>query len=146
MAKKILLGLAGLCAAFYVALCGYLFITQRSAIYRPHLTTPDAPAGYTALNVAVPGIGVLHDWSLPAMAGQPTVIFFHGNAATTTAFSDLGDSLHARGWGVVLAGYPGYSGNPGAPSEDSLMAAARATIAALPRGSRVIVWGHSLGS
>src|SRR4029077_12677166 len=48
--------------------------------------------------------------------------------------------------GVVLAGYPGFSGNPGTPSEDALMSAARATIAALPQGSRIIVWGHSLGS
>jgi hypothetical protein len=146
MIRKILLGLVSFGVALYVALCGYLFATQRSAIYLPHLTAPDSPAGYAALNVTVPGIGVMHDWSLPADGGQPVVIFFHGNAATTTAFSDVGASLHARGWGVVLAGYPGYSGNPGTPSEDALMADARATIAALPRGSRIIVWGHSLGS
>ena len=146
MIKKILLGLVGFSVALYVGLCGYLFVTQRSAIYQPHLTAPDGLTGYIALAVTVPGIGVMHDWSLPAAADQPTVIFFHGNGASTTSFSEVGARLHVHGWGVILAGYPGYSGNPGTPSESALMADARATIAALARGSRVIVWGHSLGS
>jgi hypothetical protein len=48
---------------------------------------------------------------------------------------------------VVLASYPGFSGNPGKPSEDALMADARATVAAVAkRGGPIIVWGHSLGS
>jgi pimeloyl-ACP methyl ester carboxylesterase len=142
--RKILLGLVGLGIGLYCGLCAYLFAIQRSLIYYPRPATA-APAGYAPLAVDVPGIGVLQDWRLPAQPGKPTVIFFHGNGDVTTSFSEFGMRLHAHGWGVVLAGYPGYSGNPGQPTESNLMAAARATIAAA-RANRVIVWGHSLGS
>lgn len=142
--RRVLLGLVGLAVGLYFGLRAYLFAAQRSAIYHPR-PAEAAPAGYVALDVRVPGIGVLHEWRLLAAAGQPTVIFFHGNGGGTTSFDEFGAKLHARGWGVVLAAYPGYSGNPGKPSEDSLMAAARATIAAA-HADRVIVWGHSLGS
>ena len=143
MLKKVLLGLVGLAVALYVAACAYLFATQRSAIYHPRPATA-APAGYVAMDVDVPGVGVLHEYRLPT-AGQPTLVFFHGNAGSAAAFAELGRKLHFYGWGIVLAEYPGYSGNPGKPTEDNLMAAARATISAV-HGSRVVVWGHSLGS
>jgi pimeloyl-ACP methyl ester carboxylesterase len=134
-----------------VGLCGYLFAEQRRAIYHPRTTVlGDAPAGsgYTTLNVTVPGIGVIRDWWIsPAAPGMPTIIFFHGNGGDGTSFLEQGQALHARGFGAVLAAYPGYSGNPGAPSEDSLMADARATIAAVaPKAGAIIMWGHSLGS
>jgi uncharacterized protein len=55
--------------------------------------------------------------------------------------------FHQRGWGVVLASYRGYSGNPGEPTENGLMEDARATLAtAAARAGPIIVWGHSLGS
>ncbi len=142
--RKVLLGLAGVGLALYCGLCGYLFAVQRSLIYFPRPAAA-APADYAALAVDVPGIGVLRDWQLPAKPGQPTMIFFHGNGAGTTYFREFGMRLHAQGWGVVLAAYPGYSGNPGTPTEDNLIAAARATIAAA-HADRVILWGHSLGS
>jgi hypothetical protein len=47
------------------------------------------------------------------------VRFFHGNGADRRAFAETGEPFHHRGWGVVLASYPGYSGNPGEPSEAS---------------------------
>lgn len=142
--RKVFLGLVGLGMGLYCGLCAYLFAIQRSLIYHP-LPATVAPAGYAALDVNVPGIGVLRDWRLPAQPGKPTVIFFHGNGGGTTSFGEFGMRLHAQGWGVVLAGYPGYSGNPGRPTEDNLMAAARAAIAAA-HANRIIVWGHSLGS
>jgi len=75
-------------------------------------------------------------------------VFFHGNGMDRTDFMQIGELLHRRhGWGVVLASYPGYSGNPGSPSEASIMQAARATLMALqPLKGPLILWGHSLGS
>jgi hypothetical protein len=147
--RTILLSLAAVAAALYVALCGYLFVNQRQAIYLPRPTVLDNPppdSGYANLDIAVPGVGTVKDWWMaPASPGMPTVVFFHGNAGDRTSFLELGMALHSHGWGAVLASYPGYSGNPGSPSEDSLLADARATIAAIAPGP-VIVWGHSLGS
>lgn len=148
--RKILLWLACIAVALYLGLCGYLFTQQRRAIYHPRPTASENPppeSGYAALNVTVPDLGVMKDWWAPAAAGMPTIIFFYGNGGDVTSFQTTGGMFHQRGWGAVLASYPDFSGNPGKPSEETLMAAARATIAAVsPRGGPIIVWGHSLGS
>ena len=64
MLKKILLGLIGLAIGLYCGLCAYLFAEQRNAIYHPRPATA-SPAGYAALDVHVPGIGVLREYRLP---------------------------------------------------------------------------------
>jgi pimeloyl-ACP methyl ester carboxylesterase len=112
------------------------------------LDAPPPDSDYVMLNVTVPGIGIIKDWWMPpASRNLPTVIFFHGNAGDRRSFLELGELLHRQGWGSVLASYPGYSGNPGSPSEKTLTAGARATMAAIAsQTGPIIVWGHSLGS
>jgi pimeloyl-ACP methyl ester carboxylesterase len=135
----------------YVACCAFLFFYQRKLLYLPPAQVlGEAPADsiYRTMTVEVPGVGKITNWiAAPAGADLPTVVFFHGNGADRTDFAQTGARLHRLGWGVVLASYPGYSGNPGTPSEESLMAAARGTLEALghPPGG-VLLWGHSLGS
>jgi hypothetical protein len=57
--------------------------------------------------------------------------------------------LLREGYGVVLAAYPGYGGNPGQPTEMSLYAAGSGTLASLAKhgiaAERVVLWGESLG-
>jgi hypothetical protein len=135
----------------YVAVCGLLFVEQRHLIYFPDdivLDAPPAGSAYSLLPVPEPGLGVIKAWWLPpASRTLPTVVFFHGNASSRADFMELGATLHSHGWGVVLASYRGYSGNPGTPSEDGLLADARATLATVaPHVGPIIVWGHSLGS
>jgi pimeloyl-ACP methyl ester carboxylesterase len=149
--KIVFLGSLYAVVALYLAVCGVIFFEQRSLIFQPptvRLDNPPAGSGYQSLAVAVPDLGTLKDWWMPpASTGMPTVIFFHGNGSDRADFMTLGALLHQRGWGVVLASYRGYSGNPGSPTEAGLMADARATIAAVkPYAGPVILWGHSLGS
>ncbi len=146
-----LLALLAVVLAGYLAVVGYLFVEQRRMLFVPSgipLGAPPTRSGYEPLTVQVPSLGVIEDWwAPPASRIMPTVVFFHGNGADRAEFMDLGARLHDRGWGVVLASYRGYSGNPGKPTETGLMADARATLAAVaPRVGPVIVWGHSLGS
>jgi uncharacterized protein len=145
------LGIVGVVAAGYVGLRGYLFVGQRHAIYFPsanRLEGPPPGSGYQSLDVIVPRLGTLKDWWVPpASVHEPTIVFFHGNGSNRTDFMKQGMLFHQRGWGVVLASYRGYSGNPGEPTESGLMEDARATIsAASARAGPIIVWGHSLGS
>ncbi|MEI9985115.1 MAG: alpha/beta hydrolase [Aliidongia sp.] len=68
-------------------------------------------------------------------------------AATPRISPSWARRFHARGWGVVLTTYRGYSGNAGSPSEQGVMDDARAILAALgDPGGPLILWGHSLGS
>jgi len=143
--------IAGLAVAAYLGLCGFVFAQQRNYTFQPpsaRLGPPPAGSGYQSLDVNVPGLGVIKDWwAPPASAAIPTIVFFHGNGADRRDFLRQGDHFRQRGWGVVLASYRGYSGNPGAPTEAGVLDDARATVAAVaPRVGPIIIWGHSLGS
>ena len=106
------------------------------------------PEGYVERIVAEPDGTRLRIWqSGPPEKGKPTVVFFYGNAGTLWDFADVGDALHAEGYGVVLGSYRGYSRNPGNPSERGLFADARAILGAVPKDyGPVVVWGQSLGT
>jgi hypothetical protein len=83
-------------------------------------------------------------------ADRPVVIVFPGNAGNRAGRIPLGNALADAGYGVVLAEYRGYGGNPGSPSEDGLTSDALATIAAIrsrpPSGRGVVYFGESLGA
>jgi fermentation-respiration switch protein FrsA (DUF1100 family) len=150
-AKSWVLAVTGIVVLGYLGICGYLFAEQRRLLFRPQSVwehMPPAGSAYQTLSVAVPGVGMLTEWWIPPRsANLPTLVFFHGNGADRSDFARQGDAFHRLGWGVLLASYPGYSGNPGAPTEASLTAAARASVDAVNNHvGPVIAWGHSLGS
>jgi len=150
-AKNLLLAVVGIIVLGYLGICLYLFAEQRQLLFSPQATWQHAPAAgsaYQPLSVSVPGVGMITDWWIPPRsANLPTLVFFHGNGSDRSDFVQQGDAFHRLGWGVLLASYPGYSGNPGAPTEATLTAAARASVAAVDNHvGPVIVWGHSLGS
>ena len=134
-----------------MACCVFLYFYQRKLIYAPPnevLAAPPSQSSYQSLFVDVPGVGRITEWYAAATdPAKPTIVFFHGNGSDRSDFLQAGERFHQHGWGVLLASYPGYSGNPGNPTETSLMESARATLGAIghPRGG-VLLWGHSLGS
>ncbi|WP_338663791.1 alpha/beta hydrolase [Pararoseomonas sp. SCSIO 73927] len=81
--------------------------------------------------------------------GAPVLLHLHGNGSRAGWSAASTENLVAAGIPVVAAEYPGYSGNPGAPTEASLRATAE-TMAAWARGRwpgrRLAVLGESIGS
>lgn len=138
----------------YLAVAAGLFLMQRRILYRPGGDRPDlARTGVTGVTpMTVPtedGLNLMA-WYRPARAGEPTVLYFHGNGGHLGHRAIRFDSFAAIGWGALMLEYRGYGGNPGSPSEEGLAADARAGLAALARlgipPSRTLVWGESLGS
>lgn len=108
---------------------------------------------------------IYHDISFPpptaaaelhisdAVAQRPTVLFFHGNAATRALsmrvrlYSGFTSRLNAN---VLAIDYRGFGDSPGTPTEDGLSLDARAawdwliTQGASPQD--VLIVGHSLGT
>jgi len=145
--------LLALPVAVYVLIVGVLYVGQRRLLFQPR---PDAEAALapsasmTAVrSEAEDGITVTH-WFAAAPAGRPVAVLFHGNAGAAGDLMPWADALRHQGLGVVLADYRGYSGNPGAPSEDGLYADARALLAELNRRGvadrDMVLFGWSLGS
>ena len=139
----------------YVLLVVAVFIMQRSMLYPAARQTPDiAAAGVEGLRVVTTetadGLTLSH-WYRPPVDGQaPVLVVFHGNAG------HLGDrvpklaELMEAGFGMLFAGYRGYGGNPGQPSEEDLTADARLLLDWLAAQGiapqRTVLYGESLGT
>ncbi|WP_248322718.1 alpha/beta hydrolase [Caballeronia sp. Sq4a] len=83
----------------------------------------------------------------PPDAHAPTVLLFHGNGEDLTQRAHIALEMIEAGYGVLLAEYRGYGGNPGKPHEAGLYADARAAYAyARARSPFIVLHGYSLGS
>ena len=128
---------------------------QRSLTYFPDRTrsTP-AEAGVPELApVALAtddGLSLLAWYAPPRAARAPSLVYFHGNAGHIGMRGFKVKAYLNAGLGVLLTTWRGYSGNPGAPSEEGLYADGRAARSFLrARGSgdeRQILYGESLGT
>ena len=146
--------LLGSAAAIYGGIVGGLFVFQRRLLYRPRRTRP-------VLNdLSLLGVGevelvtadglTLNSWYLPPRPGRPVIAYFHGNGGNIGYRDERLRRLAQQGYGVLLAEYRGYGGNPGRPCERGLFADGEAALAFLgDRGvapDRLVLWGESLGS
>ena len=83
----------------------------------------------------------------PASNTAPTIILFHGNGEDLTQRAHIALEMIESGYGVLLAEYRGYGGNPGRPTEAGLYADARAAHAyASAHSKHIVLHGYSLGS
>lgn len=85
-----------------------------------------------------------------ADADDPVVLFLHGNAGNAGFRAGwLGGFAAGTGLRTFLAGYSGYGGNPGSPSEEELHADALAAfdhlVAEGVAPARIVLYGESLG-
>ena len=91
----------------------------------------------------------LHFWAAEPRAGMPVILYLHGNGGHAGHREQALRPFAVTGYGVVLAEYRGYGGNPGLPTEKGLIADARAqadwAAAQWPKAP-FVVWGESIGT
>jgi fermentation-respiration switch protein FrsA (DUF1100 family) len=138
-------------AAYGLANCS-LYGVQRSLVFQPWRGDPgraEAAGMIPVETTATDGVAVVH-WYAPPQHGEAVVVLFHGNGGTVADLQPWASAFRARGYGVVLADYRGYSGNPGLPSEEGLYADARAVLDWLAaqgfKDRGIVLVGWSLGS
>jgi hypothetical protein len=147
--RMILVWLFVAIATAYLAIIDLLAAGQGRLIY-PAPAAQSVPSGYApiALHTA-DGLAITAGYR-PAREGLPTVLFFHGNGMVWPDGIHVTDLLASRGYGMLLAEYRGYNGNPGSPNEQGLYRDARAALAFLKRegvaSSDVVLAGLSVGS
>jgi uncharacterized protein len=136
-------------AAAYLFLIALLVVGQGRLIY-PAPPAQEAPPGYSPIVLhTADGLNIVAGYR-PGREGMPTVLFFHGNAMVWPEGAWLMEPHAARGYGVLLAEYRGYNGNPGRPSEEGLYRDARAALTWLEgagvASEDVVLMGLSVGS
>ena len=93
------------------------------------------------------GLDLTIRYKAPPEKTTPTIILFHGNGEDLTQRGHIALEMIEAGYGVLLAEYRGYGGNPGKPREAGLYADARAAYAhASAHSTNIVLHGYSLGS
>jgi hypothetical protein len=143
-----------LAVAAYAALCVFFYDHQREFQFAPggERTTPQAIglAGFVATTI-ITADGERLDgwWAPPPTARGGVVLFLHGTPGTLAGTAWRLSDLRSAGLGALAIDYRGYGGSTGTPSEQGLRADARAAfdwIRAAAPGSRIAVFGESLGT
>jgi uncharacterized protein len=150
----VLYALIGSALAAYGVLVGGLYVFQRHLLYLPGAARPEL-GDLTTLGVrevaltTADGLSLL-SWYVPPCDLHPVIAYFHGNGGHIGYRADRLRWFARNGYGVLMAEYRGYGGNPGTPSEAGLVADGAAALDFLaaegiaPR--RVVIYGESLGS
>jgi pimeloyl-ACP methyl ester carboxylesterase len=149
----IALGAPTLAASLYLSLLGWFAAHQREFQYTPGgaRVAPETVGleGFAALEIATEDSErIVAWWAAPRSQGG-VVLFLHGTPATLPDTTWRLFNLRKSGFGVLAIDYRGYGGSTGRPSELGLRADARAAfdfIQAAAPGSRVAVFGESLGT
>ena len=140
--------------AVYGSVVGGLYFFQRRLLYRPRPTRPAlndlALLGVCEIELTTKDGITLFSWYLPPPTGRPVIAYFHGNGGNIGYRAERLRRFAAAGYGVLLAEYRGYGGNPGEPCERGLFADAEAALDFLAAcdvsSDDIVLWGESLGS
>ena len=152
---RVLLGLLGTLILVYCGVAVLLYGLQRRIIFRPDVRPPDletaAVPGLQSISLhAADGLDLLGWWLPPPLPDRPVILYLHGNGGNLADRANRLRQFAAAGLSVLMPEYPGYGGNPGAPSETSLRATAVAALQFLRTHSvqdrSVVVYGESLGT
>lgn len=136
----------------YLCVLAGLYFLQRKMIFFPDQTTPDISlySNFDEIPVKTTDGLTITGWHHLADQGKPTLVFLHGNAGHHGHRIHNVESYIEAGFGVLLAGYRGYGGNEGAPSEAGVYNDARAYISQLIKDGinekNIILYGQSIGS
>jgi len=148
--RRLGVGVGAGIALAYGATIPALYAAQDGLIFPAAGSPADLPDDYEEASLSTAdGLHLRAAWRPPA-PGRPVALFFHGNGDSLTGAARATRVLAEAGYGVMLAEYRGYGGNPGKPGEAGLYADGRAALAWLAgkgiERRQVVVIGNSMGS
>ncbi|TKT79376.1 alpha/beta fold hydrolase [Aquamicrobium sp. LC103] len=93
---------------------------------------------------------LLRSWYHPPAPGKPVIVYFPGRLGDLIRKPAHLFGLAEQGYGLMLAGYRGYGGNPGRPSEHLLYRDAAALLTKLTKEQLapdgIVLYGYSMGT
>ncbi len=137
-------------STFYIVLLAIVFFLQSRFLFPAPQEHHDPASGFEAVTlITSDGLELTGHWR-EAGAGKPTIVWFHGNASSLAGSVYETRLLASKGYGLLLAPYRGYGGNPGEPSEQGFYRDGRSAMEFLEIQSvpntMTIVAGNSIGS
>lgn len=139
--------------ALYLGLVAIMYFAQRALMYFPYTVrmTPeeaDFPQAQEVMLRAADGTNVIA-WTVPPKENRSVVVYLHGNGGSLAHRVARFRRLVDDGTGLVALSYRGYGGSEGSPTEEGLIADARAAYefarSTYPKAN-IVLWGESLGT
>jgi len=149
--------LARVAILVWLGLLAFLALFQRSMIYFPSKSDPASlerealSQGFEPWKSSPGELIGYRSLPSPADALPPfAILIFHGNAGYAVHRADYASLLRAaatdRAVSVYILEYPGYGARPGAPSQESFLAAANEAAENIPEEIPIILLGESIGT
>jgi fermentation-respiration switch protein FrsA (DUF1100 family) len=151
---SLLIKLAVFALVAYAAILLAAYLGQRRLMYFPDRTrTLPAEVGLADVaerTLVTPDGERIVAWYGKARPGEPTLLYFHGNAGGLADRAERIRRFMAEGWGICMMAYRGYAGSTGSPSEAANVADARLAYDALVSEgvapASIVLYGESLGT
>lgn len=149
-----LISTATIASIAYLGIVIGMYSYQRDLMYLPNspvsIPAPIKLTGVEEIRFATTDGENLHAWYLAAKTGQPTILFFHGNAGSITERIERLAYYQTQGFGALYVSYRGYGKSTGKPTETGLVSDALASYDWLKQkglmAKNIIVVGESLGA
>ncbi len=143
----------GLASMYGLVVFG-MWLGQRRLMYVPDATRHSPPSlglsSAVEATLSTPDGATLVVWRIAARSGQPTILYFHGNAGNLGDRAARFQRYAALGYGVATMSYRSYGGSTGSPSEANNIADARLLYDSLVSEGiapqDIVLYGESLGS
>lgn len=140
--------------AVYLAAMALLSWRQRDLMYFPRTVNASAAdSGFSraeTITLETSDHEHIVSWFRRAAPGQPTIVYFHGNASVLAHMAPRLNALSVKGIGLLAIDYRGYGGSTGSPTEEGLLLDGDAAyVHLLAEGilpKDIIVYGESLGT
>ena len=139
---------------FYVSVCTYMYVFQRSFLYHPNINNYIRGE---KLNADIKEVYVsstedinLKAWFYKNPQNKYTVLFFHGNAGELSNRIYKLNEFKNLNLNYLIISWRGFSGNKGSPTEQGLYSDARSALKWLEENNilkdKIILYGESLGT
>jgi pimeloyl-ACP methyl ester carboxylesterase len=142
-----------ICAAiFYLGICTFMALIQRSLLYVPRVydsTNVDQRAKSVGLArwTDVKGSNIGFERLARRQPSQGCVMITYGNGSSATGCAHYADDIqNITNFDIYILEYPGYEDRSGKPTEANLFAAASEAFQILPTNKPLYLVGESLGT
>ncbi|HSC37167.1 MAG TPA: alpha/beta fold hydrolase [Chitinophagaceae bacterium] len=154
MKSSTILRMLAIAAAFYIAICCYLYLQQEKIIFFPQKLSPDYkfrfPGHFTEKTIRTRDGNTLNGLLFTADSSKGLVFYLHGNAGSLDSWGEVASAYTALHYDVFILDYPGYGKSGGTIKNQQQLydnvQDAYTNLLSSYTDSNIVILGYSIGT